>query len=258
MSADGGAPTPLVFGETLQIRSDVLGETRPVHVFIPTIYGEKIDGPLPVLYLLDGGPHEDLLHVAGLVQVLSSNGGMRPAMVVGVENTNRRRDLTGPTDSPGDRRIAPQAGGSAAFRNFLRTELIPAIHARYRVTEERAIVGESLAGLFVLETFLREPDLFDAYVAVDPSLWWADGALVRDAPAAMKAMQTNRPKRVFLAWSSEPTIAAPAARFARHAEVNLNPGVTFTSRRFADEQHGSIFHPALLPALPAVFPPNKP
>jgi uncharacterized protein len=47
---------------------------------------------------------------------------------------------------------------------------MPAIDARYRSTRERAIVGESLAGLFVVETLLRESTLFDHYVAFDPSL----------------------------------------------------------------------------------------
>ena len=49
---------------------------------------------------------------------------------------------------------------------------MPAVRARYRTTDETAIVGESLAGLFVVETFLVEPELFDTYIAFDPSLWW--------------------------------------------------------------------------------------
>ncbi len=72
-------------------------------------------------------------------------------------------------------------GGSAAFRRFIRAELMPLVNARCRTTGETAIVGESLAGLFVVETFLLEPDLFDTYVAFDPSLWWNDAYLVKRA-----------------------------------------------------------------------------
>lgn len=39
-------------------------------------------------------------------------------------------------------------------------------------------MGESLAGLFIVETLLAEPVLFDHYVALDPSVWWNGGALV--------------------------------------------------------------------------------
>ena len=121
------------------------------------------------------------MHVAALVQVGVGNDTMRPFILVGIENTERRRDLTGPTTDPEDQKIAPHVGGSAAFRQFIRTELMPAIRQRYRTTPETAIVGESLAGLFVLETLLQEPALFDIYMVFDPSLWWNKGYLVDGA-----------------------------------------------------------------------------
>ena len=99
---------------------------------------------------------DDFLHVAGLVQVSVGNGTMRPFVLVGIENTERRRDLSGPTQNEEDRKIAPRVVGSATFRKFLRDELMPDVRARYRTTDETAIVGESLAGLFVIETFLLE------------------------------------------------------------------------------------------------------
>ncbi len=48
---------------------------------------------LTVLYMPDGGMDEDFLHVAGLVQVSTGNGTMRPFLLVGIENTERRRNL---------------------------------------------------------------------------------------------------------------------------------------------------------------------
>ena len=117
---------------------------------------------------------EDFLHVVGLVQVLVGNGSMWPFLLVGIENTQRRRNLTGPTTNAEDQKIAPQVGGSAAFRQFIREGLMPKIRQRYRTTAETAIVGESLAGLFVVETLLLELGLFDTYLAFDPSLWWSN------------------------------------------------------------------------------------
>ena len=80
---------------------------------------------LPVLHMPGGGIDEDFLHVAGLVQVLTGNGTMRPFILVGIENTQRRRDLTGPNTSAEDRKVAPRVGGSAVFRQFIREELMP-------------------------------------------------------------------------------------------------------------------------------------
>src|SRR6185503_3938979 len=112
---------------------------------------------------------------------------MRPFILVGIENTQRRRDMTGPTENPEDKKIAPKVGGSALFRAFIRKELIPEVKARYRSTNETAIVGESLAGLFIVETFLLEPDLFDTYIAFDPSLWWNNKKLVNGAAERLRA-----------------------------------------------------------------------
>ena len=123
---------------------------------------------VPVLYMPDGGLAEDFLHVAGLVQVSVGNGTMRPFMLVGIENTQRRRDMTGPTENPEDRKIAPQVGGSAAFRKFIREELMTQIATRYRTTRETAVVGESLAGLFVVETFFHDPGLFNTLHRLGP------------------------------------------------------------------------------------------
>jgi uncharacterized protein len=195
--ANGQTPTnsdakaaPLVIGETFTIDSKVLSETRRINVYLPPGYRESAEARLLVLYMPDGGIDEDFLHMAGLVQVSVGNGTMRPFLLVGIENTERRRDMTSPTENEDDKKIAPRVGGSGAFRRFIRDELMPQMKRRYRTTGETAVVGESLAGLLVVETFLLEPDLFDTYIAFDPSLWWNNQKLVGDASERLRA----RPK----------------------------------------------------------------
>ena len=146
MAGAEGAAAPLGIGETFTIDSKVLVETRRINVYLPAGYQDSPEVRLPVLYMPDGGMKEDFLHVAGLVQVSVGNGTMRPFLLVGIENTERRRDLTPPTENAEDKKIAPQVGGSELFRKFLREELMPAVKRRYRATEEKALVGESVAG----------------------------------------------------------------------------------------------------------------
>jgi hypothetical protein len=74
-------------------------------------------------------------------------------------------------------------------------------------------VGESLAGLFVVETFFAEPALFAHYVALDPSLWWNGGALVDSAPPRLASLD-DRPRTLFLASSNVEDITAGTARLA--------------------------------------------
>lgn len=239
-----------MIGESFTIGSRILGEDRRVNVLVPTVYGEKIAAPMPVLYVLDGGIDEDFLHIAGLVQILVCNGGMRPFVVVGIQNTDRRRDMTGPTENEEDRKIAPVVGGSAAFRRFIAEELMPAVRARYHTTDEAAIVGESLAGLFVLETFFLEPDLFDLYIAVDPSLYWADEELITNAAARLAAGRADH-KSVFVASSAD--AAALTAKLAAAFETQRSDGVTFHHATFHEEKHATVYHPAALVAFRTVL-----
>jgi predicted alpha/beta superfamily hydrolase len=231
-----------------------MGEVRRMNVFVPTAYGQKFDAPMPVLYMLDGGLDEDFLHIAGLVQVLVSNGSMRPFTLVGIQNTQRRRDMTGPTSNPEDQRIAPLVGGSATFRRFIKEELMPTVRARYRTTREAAIMGESLAGLFAVETFFLEPDLFDFYIAFDPSLWWNNEELLKSAATRLKATPAT-PRSIFLASSNEPTLARVTAQLSEAFGSHRSDTVTLHYVPLPTEIHATIYHPAALLALRTVFAP---
>lgn len=252
VALQAAASQPLAIGETFTIDSTVLGETRRINVYRPSSYGLAPDAPLPVLYMPDGGVGEDFLHVAGLVQVLTGNGTMRPFLLVGIENTERRRDLTGPTRNATDRAIAPRAGGSARFRAFIRTELMPAIGARYRTLEETAIVGESLAGLFIIETLLLEPALFDTYIAFDPSLWWNDSALVSQVERLPEGLSSTR---LYLAVSGDGDRADAAKRFSA-ALAGVKARLSLSVYEPMDnETHATIYHPAALRAFRLLFRP---
>ena len=249
-----GESAPLVIGETFTIDSKILGESRRINVYLPPGYTADPQARVPVLYMPDGGMAEDFLHVAGLVQVSVGNGTMRPFLLVGIENTQRRRDMTGPTENPDDRKIAPHVGGSAEFRKFIREELMPQVAARYRTTRETAVVGESLAGLFVVETFFLEPDLFDTYIALDPSLWWNRETLVKEAGERMRAWPKGE-KTLWFASSDEPGIVGPAQRLSEVLGQTAPPAVHWHYEPMPTEQHGTIYHPAALKAFRDLFKP---
>lgn len=251
----GANAGPLVIGETFTIDSRSVGETRRINVYLPPGYAESAGARFPVLYMPDGGIAEDFLHVAGLVQVSVGNGTMRPFILVGIENTQRRRDMTGPTRNEQDKKIAPRVGGSAAFRTFIRRELMPQVKARYRTTDETAIVGESLAGLFVVETLLKEPDLFDTYIAFDPSLYWNDQGLVNGVADDLRR-RPGQSKTLYLASSGEEMTPGTMQRFADLLSRNAPPGLRWHYERMPEELHSTIYHPAALRAFRAVFKPS--
>jgi len=226
--------------DTFTVASKAIGESRLINVYTPPGYRPSSAKKYPVLYMPDGGLDEDFPHVVNTVDSLIALGVIRPVIVVGIPNTERRRDLTGPTRFATDSAIAKHVGGSFAFRRFIRDELFPVIQARYSTTDERAIVGESLAGLFIVESFLAEPSLFSHYVALDPSLWWNGGAVVDSAETKLKTFNFA-PRTLDLASSNVADIAAGTARFAEIIRTVTPRGLAWVYFPRPDLTHGAIF-----------------
>ncbi|MGI9090283.1 MAG: alpha/beta hydrolase [Gemmatimonadaceae bacterium] len=254
-SVPNSVPDSVPAHDSFTIQSKALGEARLINVYTPTQYRAsrgRAAEPLPVLYMPDGGLDEDFPHVVHTVDSLIAHGVIRPLIVVGVPNTQRRRDLTGPTRVASDSTIAPRVGGSAAFRRFLREELVPEVERRYRTTRERAIMGESLAGLFVVETFLQEPDLFTHYIAFDPSVWWNAGTLVDSAAPRLAAFDAA-PRTLYLATSREPSTAVGIARLTTLLRAAPPPGLRWTYEPRPNLTHATIFRAVKPAALVDAF-----
>lgn len=244
--------SPLIIGETFTLDSRKLNETRRINVYLPAGYTQSPTTRFPVLYMPDGGIAEDFLHVAGLLQVLAGNQTMRPFILIGIENTERRRDMTGPTENPEDKKIAPRVGGSENFRAFIREELMPQVASRYRTTAEKAIVGESLAGLFVVETLLLEPELFDTYIAFDPSLQWNRQKLVSEVAGRLRGLKSAK---LFYFARGGDGYTEIMERFAAILTKAAPPNLHWHYERMPEEQHATIYHPAALKAFRALFKP---
>jgi predicted alpha/beta superfamily hydrolase len=166
--------------ETFKIESEQVGETRVINVWTPPEYLNSNES-YPVLYMADGGIKEDFPHIANTISKLIIEKSIPPIILVGIENTERGRDLTGYSESEYDAQFCPLTDGAKNFRAFITDELFSEIEKRYRITNKNGLIGESLSGLFVMETFMQHPESFDFYIAFDPSLWWNDHYLVRNA-----------------------------------------------------------------------------
>jgi uncharacterized protein len=180
---------PVTIGIVDSVFSPTLKESRQILVYTPPSYSDTTYTPkrYPVLYLLDGDAH--FHSVTGLIQFLGTgvNGTfVVPEMiVVAIPNTNRTRDLT-PTHTDRDPDGKPQpglaaSGGMANFLGFIQKELIPRIEQRYRTAPYRVFVGHSLGGITTIDALYTMPETFNAYVAIDPSLWWDNRVLLKQA-----------------------------------------------------------------------------
>lgn len=132
---------------------------------------------------------------------------------------------------------------------------MPIVKSRYRTTNESAIVGESLAGLFVIETLLVDPDLFDTYIAFDPSLWWDNERFVKTVGAELRK-HARAPRRLFVAYSNEPSLAPLVAQFTDSLHLHAYDELSWQEMAFPGETHATIYHPAALRAFRVLFAPH--
>lgn len=246
------AAEPVPAHESFTMESKALAETRHINVYTPPGYA---DGAVryPVLYMPDGGLKEDFPHIATTLDAGIRAGEIKPMILVGVENTERRRDMTGPTEVEEDRKIAPRVGGSASFRRFFRDELMPEVGRRYRTTDETGIIGESLAGLFILETFFLEPGLFDTAISLDPSLWWNNEDLVKKAAERLKAPGLRG--TLYLAAAGEESNAPTVSRLADVLRTNAPAGLTWQYKPRPDLRHDNIYRGVAPGVLRELFGP---
>ncbi len=262
-AATAQADRLISIGSRDSLWSDVLGEERPYWVYLPASYDDAryalVD--YPVLYLLDGDTH---FHLAtGVVQFMSEGANANiqiPEMiVVGVPSSNRTRDLT-PTHTTnrpngGHDATLSASGGGDAFLAFLNQELVPAVEEAYRAKPYRVLVGHSFGGLMALHAFLDAPDLFQAHVAIDPSLFWDDEILVRQAEQ-LTTNPASRPRVVYLSLSGHPPggrMDGPARSFASALASQASSRLRSTLERYDDESHGSVPLLSLYRGLRFVF-----
>ena len=199
-------------GKKYSMRSKVLKEERPYWVYLPNSYDEgNKKQRYPVLYLLDGDAH--FQSASGVVQFMSSgiNGNCQiPEMiVVAIPNTNRTRDLT-PTHtkiaySGKEEAFLESSGGGDAFLKFIRDELFPQIDSKFHTVPARILVGHSFGGLLAIHTLLHDPELFQAYVAIDPSLWWDNQYLTQHAENKLRTIRKLR-KTVYISSANTPKL----------------------------------------------------
>jgi predicted alpha/beta superfamily hydrolase len=253
LAADLGSGTPITIGVSHEIRSRILAGSRELNVWVPAGYAPNKER-YAVLYVLDGGIDQDFRHIAGLGQLGELSETFETLIVVGVRTYNRQRELTPPPHDPRFVRSFPQSGGAAEFRSFLTDEVVPFIEARYRTAPRRALMGESLAGLFVVDTFLAKPEAFDDYIAVSPSLWWDARALTRQAPDLLSRYKPGN-RRLYLTMANEGGVMRAGMDELIVALKNLAlPGLSW---RFVDrstsETHATIYHTSALDALRSYY-----
>ncbi|HFB54681.1 MAG TPA: alpha/beta hydrolase [Hellea balneolensis] len=245
--------TPLQWGETHRVLSQILGMERKINIYLPSHYDETENRTYPVLYVLDGGAEQDLPFFIGAVYAATLRATMEDMIIVGIETENRMHELTFKTPQKIYNKKWPDNGGSDEFYTYVRGEVIPFIERNYHTSSQRALFGESLAGLFTVETFLKHPDSFDTYIAISPSLWWGAEELSHNAAQYLTKFD-GQARRLYLTLGDEggsmqTGMDSLVAALTKSAPSSLN----WIYNPQPNEHHDTIFLPQTVHALTVLF-----
>lgn len=258
----------VVIADIVTIHSKILGQDRKIYIYSPSINPGlyPVSQPLPVLYLLDGDVQTSF--VASEVNFLSQYNTALPAMiVVGIGNFNydRMHDLTphhasmsyGVIDTA---KTPPQnnTGGGDKFLQFIKEEVMPYVEQHYKTVPYKVLSGHSLGGLTTVHCLLTQPDLFNAYIAVSPSLWYD---MQYEITKNVKQLKTGVFKNKSLFFSD----GAEGGYFHQsvlHLDSILkernSPGLTYKYMMYPDMPHDYEPVKAEYDALRFVFSPFQP
>jgi predicted alpha/beta superfamily hydrolase len=251
VSAATRASEPVVIGEKFQIESKVLGETRTYVIHTPDSYKSGKDA-YPVLVLQDA--ENNFAYTSAAVHLLSANGRIPAMIVVGINNTDRSRDMT-PKPSTGfdGTPWTGSAGGADKFLSFIADELLPTIDRNYRTRPYRVLIGHSLGGLFAVYALMNRPEVFKGYLISSPSLWWDDQALVKAAQSFFAA-HTNLRADLYMTMANEgDTMLGGAWKLSAALEESKLADVRWQFKRSPEEEHGTIPYISTYEGLQAIF-----
>ncbi|SEN89017.1 hypothetical protein SAMN05192574_104493 [Mucilaginibacter gossypiicola] len=263
---------PIVLGRIDTVYSNILKENRPLWVYTPgydTNYFSKPE--FPVLYVLDADDH--FMSLVTMIKELSATAGntVLPQMIiVGVLNTpgHRTRDFT-PTNSTMDK----SSGGGENFAAFMEKELIPYIDKTYPAAPYRTMIGHSLGGLTAINMLLKHTQVFNAYVAIDPSMFYDNDNLLKQANAILKQKSFDG-KKLFLGFANTmPTgtdtlqVKKDTSEISHHIRsimkladnlaANKTNKLLWVKKYYPDDDHNSVPFNAEYDALRFIFKNNR-
>ncbi len=227
------------------LKSDVLKQTRKISVFLPEGYDAK-DARFPVIYVLDADGRDQ--HTVPTARFLFVNNKMPKAIVIGVFNIDRNHDFL-----PDSSRNATTGGGADNFVQFFKKELIPYIDKNFKTEAYKVLIGHSYGGVFAMHALLIDPDLFDGYIAIDPSFWYKNQMQVKNARAEFLKSK-NWKKAIFITGREgggmkEMGVSSMEKLLKSSAPKDLSWKVV----AYANEDHGSVPFKSVYDGLRFIF-----
>ena len=249
----------ILAGSKFKIKSNILDEERTCLISLPDTYNDlsAAEKKYPIIILLDGYTY--FKTAAGIVHFMSSNRNrndlMPESILIAIENVDRERDFTVTkieTTRPNT------MGGGRNFLSFIEKGLIPYIDENYRTKSNRTLIGHSLGGLLTLNSYMDKNSIFNAYLSIDPSIWWSE-EIIKNKVDSISSISLS--KKLYIATANQ-----GEANFERNKQRHDNLYTLITKKSeeplnikleyFENENHRSVPLIALYEGLKYIYQEN--
>lgn len=243
---------------------------RTYRVLIAPPAGPAPPEGFPVLFLLDASVFfGTVVETVRLRSRRPDATGVTAALVVGIDcglgsREERDRAYSWPGDAP-------------ALLEFITRRIRSSLGDEYSVNWQRQILlGHSLGGFFVLYALVTQPDAFEAYVALSPSIWFNRPYLLEGVRGL--SARVTQPTKAFISvgeyeqslapWQSAETAATQDVAQRRENRAMVDnahefatslravPALDVTFHRFPAEDHASAALAGIHHCLRFVLPPT--
>lgn len=240
-----------------RLHSGYTGQDYTIYLSAPRVAAPA--GGYPVLYALDGDSSFPALHLANprsaealAMQAAHGRKPPLPGIVVAIgygRDMLQTRELRSRDYLPSLPSTSSPSGADA-FALFIERELKPQIAARFPINPARqSLLGHSYGGLFTVYQLLQQPEAFQRYFAISPSLWAAGGKV--DGMHAARPLSGQL--AIWVGGKEQPDPATDPARTARletrdmvgraralASRMQAQPGLHTDFRVVPDHDHGEM------------------
>lgn len=231
---------------------------REYRIFVGEPKSEAPPAGFPVVYVLDGNATFGTLYDAS--RRSGRTQGARVVVGIGyptdetIDSERRSFDFIPKTSDDYlarlPRRGEMKSGGQAEFIKFIEEDLKPVIEKSYKINRhQQAIMGHSFGGLFVLHLLFNKPDSFQSYVAISPSVWWGDMAILEEERAFTKANGARADLLIAVGGREQGHMIDDAREMAHRLGALSGYGLRVSYRELPEEDHGSVVPGAISAGL---------
>jgi predicted alpha/beta superfamily hydrolase len=232
-------------GKRDKVYSKILQQDREFSVYFPPSYNTLVSQKYPVLYILDGD--YNFQYVAGFLELQGAISELIPEMIlvaISGKGSNEYRKNCKPNIEG-----VEDSGNADELARFIERELIPYVNKNYKTSEYKILGGHSVGGIFVVNTAMNHPNLFNDYIAISPALWWAENAM-EDVLKNTWGKTENTTASIYISLANEKGMGV--TEFIKKVPKSIMEN-NVKYKEFPDEVHNSVGLPTYKWALADIF-----